>query len=175
MRIAPLPEDRRDDDQVELLRKLRGFRGRDLNLFTTLVRHPTLLRAWARFGGQLMGRGRLPERDRELMILRTAQRCGAEYEWCHHVEIAREVGVTDDEVDAAAGNRPAADAWVAVLLVAADELCASRELSEATWTSLAAVYDERQLIEVCFLVGQYALIAGVVRSLRIESDPPSHG
>jgi DNA-binding transcriptional LysR family regulator len=59
------------------------------------------------------------------------------------------------------------------LLAAADELCAFRELSEATWTVLAARYDEPQLIELCFVVGQYALIAGVVRSLGIETDRPS--
>jgi 4-carboxymuconolactone decarboxylase len=172
-RIGPLPEAERDEEQVALLERLRGFRGRDLNVFTTVARHPALLRAWARFGGILMGRGRLPARDRELLILRTAHRCAVEYEWAHHREIAREVGLTEDDISAAAGRVAAGDAWDATLLGAADELCAYRELSDATWALLAARYDEPQLIELCFVVGQYALIAGVVRTLGIENDSPS--
>jgi alkylhydroperoxidase family enzyme len=172
MRMTPLSKGERDQEQTALLDRLRAFRGRDLNVFATVARHPDLLRAWARFGGVLMNRGALPARDRELLILRTAHRCRVPYEWEHHVELATEVGVRPDDLRAAAGEVEPADPWDATLFAAADELSVVRELSEPTWASLARRYDERQLLEVCFVVGQYALIAGVVRSLGIENDPP---
>lgn len=173
MRMAPLPEGERDEEQVALLDRLRAFRGRDLNVFTTVARHPALLRAWARFGGVLMNQGALPPRDRELLILRTAHRCRVEYEWEHHAEIATEVGLGPAQLRAAAGQEQPGDEWDGTLFVAADELSGARELSDATYSALARRYDDRQLLEVCFLVGQYALIAGVVRSLGIENDPPA--
>lgn len=173
MRIAPLDAEERDDGQAALLDRLRAFRGRDLNVFATVARHPRLLRAWVRFGGVLMNEGLLPARDRELLVLRTAKRCGADYEWRHHSEIAVEVGLPAGAIQAAAGEAEPADTWDAILIAAADELTGERQLSDHTWAALARRYDERQLIEVCFLVGQYALIAGVVRSLGIENDPPA--
>jgi alkylhydroperoxidase family enzyme len=173
MRMPPLPEAERDEEQAALLARLRSFRSRDLNVFTTVVRHPALLRAWARFGGVLMNSGHLPARDRELLILRTAHRCGVEYEWAHHCEIATEIGLGAEELRAAGGEAEPADEWDATLFAAADELTDARELSGATWAALTRRYDDPQLLEVCFLVGQYALIAGVVRSLGIETDPPA--
>lgn len=175
MRMAPLGTEERDDEQAALLDRLRAFRGRDLNVFATVARHPQLLRAWARFGGVLMNQGLLPPRDRELLILRTAKRCGADYEWQHHREIATEAGLAARAAQAAAGDVEPVDAWDVVLLAAADELTGDRRLSDSTWTALAQRYDDRQLLEVCFLVGQYALIAGVVRSLGVENDPPLAG
>jgi alkylhydroperoxidase family enzyme len=66
--------------------------GSGANIFTTLVRHPGLVRRWLPFGGKLMA-GDLPPAHRELMVLRTAWRCAAEYEWGQHVLIATALGV----------------------------------------------------------------------------------
>jgi alkylhydroperoxidase family enzyme len=68
------------------------------NIFTTLVRHRGLFRRWLPFGGKLLA-GRIPARERELIILRTGWLCRAEYEWGQHVLIARQAGVTDDEIE----------------------------------------------------------------------------
>ena len=59
-----------------------------MNIFTTLVRHPGLFRKWLPFGGKLLA-GKLPPRDRELLILRTGWNTRADYEWHQHVRIAR--------------------------------------------------------------------------------------
>jgi len=71
---------------------------------------------------------------------------------------------------------PAAAGWSAfdaALLRAADELHADAVLSEASWTALAARYQERQLIEVPMVVGQYHMVAFLVNSLGVEPDPGS--
>ena len=89
-RIPPLPAEDRDERTEELLRSLRRDPdGTDLNIFATLAHHPRLLKRWSAFGGVLLYGGELPPRERELLILRTAANCGADYEWGQHAEHRR--------------------------------------------------------------------------------------
>lgn len=173
-RLAPLGPDERDERTAELLAALR-FQpdGPDLNLFATLARHPRLLKRWSAFGGVLLLRGALPARDREVLILRTAANCGADYEWGHHLDIGAATGLTRPEMDALAG--PDAASVDAVLVAAADELHADGVIGDDTWAALAARYDEEQLIEVPMVVGQYHLVAFTLRSLGIQREPGFEG
>src|SRR5437764_13814436 len=122
-RIPPLTPDERNEQQRELLGGVGALTGPATNIFDTLVRHPGLFRKWLPFGGKLLS-GKLPARDRELLILRTAWHCRAAYEWGQHVGIAKSAGVTDDEI-ARVPAGPPAEGWSTsdrVLLPAADEL-----------------------------------------------------
>ncbi|HXQ44002.1 MAG TPA: carboxymuconolactone decarboxylase family protein [Acidimicrobiales bacterium] len=171
-RIPPLPEGERDDEARALLDPIR-VDGHDLNIFATLVRHPRLFKRWSGFGGFLLYRGELPERQRELLILRTAWNTGAEYEWGQHARIALTVGLDDAEISRVIDG-PEAAGWTpveAVLLRAADELHEEASISESTWSVLAGAYDEHQLIEVCMVVGQYHLVAFTLNSLGVEREP----
>ena len=171
-RIAPLAPDQRDEQANELLDPLR-VDGRDLNIFATLVRHPRLFKRWSGFGGFLLYRGELPARPRELLILRTAWLCGAEYEWGQHVRIALTAGVSQEEVAEVIGELDAGG-WSApdrALLQAADELHHDAVISDATWAVLAEHFDERQLIEIPMVVGQYHLVAFTLNSLGVQREP----
>src|SRR3954471_18338473 len=96
-RIPPLPREGRDPRTEELLAALRGSDGSELNIFSTLARHPKLLKRWSAFGGVLLYGGVLPARERELLILRTALHCHAHYEWGQHVAIALATGLMPEE------------------------------------------------------------------------------
>lgn len=171
-RIDPLPADAAvDDDIAALLDGMKAPSGERLNIFGTLARHPGLFRKWMQFGGKLLV-GKLPARDREILILRTGWNCRSEYEWGQHVTIGRAAGLTDAEIDRIAQG-PDAGGWSdadALLLRAADELHADAVLSDATWKALAARYDDMQLIEVPMLVGQYHLVAFTLNSLGVERE-----
>ena len=170
-RIPPLTADERDEQQRELLGDVGTATGPASNIFDTLVRYPGLFRKWLPFGGKLLS-GKLPARDRELLILRTGWHCGSAYEWGQHVLIARAAGITDEEIDRVREG-PAAPGWDAferVLLTAADELHDDACISDATWASLAARYDERQLIELPMLVGHYHMVAFTLNSLGVQRE-----
>jgi 4-carboxymuconolactone decarboxylase len=171
-RIPPLSPDDYDDEVRELLAGLTGGNGFATNIFSTFVRHPGLFRKWMPFGGKLLA-GRLPARDRELVILRTGWLCHSEYEWGQHVLIARHAGLTDDEIGRVKAGPDAAgwDAFDATLLRAADELHAGASITDVTWEALAARYDERQLIELPMLAGHYHLVAFTLNSLGVEREP----
>src|SRR6516162_2292972 len=105
LRVAPVPPGERSAYQNELieLTTTGGPGGAASNIYTTLARNPGLLRHLASWGGKLL-RGALTQRERELIIMRTAWRCGCEYEWAHHRPIAAAAGITDEEVSRMAGE-----------------------------------------------------------------------
>jgi alkylhydroperoxidase family enzyme len=171
-RIAPLELDELTDEQRELLSA--GGELRNLHIFRTLVRHPKLYRRWSPFGGFLLQRSSLEPRDRELVILRTAYRCGSDYEWGQHVRIGRDAGLTDEEIRRVADG-PAAPGWSsddATLLRAVDELHGEHRLSDDIWSQLRGRFDDATLIELTMLSGHYALLAGVLNSLGVQPEGP---
>ncbi|HVY09882.1 MAG TPA: carboxymuconolactone decarboxylase family protein [Mycobacteriales bacterium] len=141
------------------------------HLFTTMARHRSLFRAWLFFAGRLMPRGKLPRRETELVILRTAWRSGCDYELDHHRRLGQQAGLSAEEVQRTVTD--SLEGWNArdrVLLSAADELQRSRNLSDETWGELRRHLSERDAIEFLLLAGHYAMLATFINTLRIESD-----
>jgi len=164
-----------DDRQRELMGQV-GLGGPTVNIFATLVRHPGLFARWLPFGGKLLA-GKLPARDRELLVLRTGWLCRSEYEWAQHVAVGRSVGLTDVEIERVADG-PKGEGWDrsdALLLSAADELHADSCLTDATWTALAERYDEMQLVEVPMVVGHYHLVSMTLNSLGVPLEDGAIG
>jgi alkylhydroperoxidase family enzyme len=142
------------------------------NIFRTIAHHPVMLKDWWVFGTAVLQKGSLSPRHREMLLLRTGWRCGAEYEWGQHTRVARSVGVTDEEI-ARIIEGPDAPGWSpleAALMRAADELHDDSCISDATWATLAAEYTTQQLIEVPMVVGQYTLVSMTLNSLGVELD-----
>ena len=92
-RLAPTTADERDDETNALVEAVGG-----LNIFTTLARHPKALKRWLVFGGHVLSKNSLGDRDRELLILRAGWRCDSEYEFGQHTIIGERVGLTPTEV-----------------------------------------------------------------------------
>jgi 4-carboxymuconolactone decarboxylase len=180
-RIAPLPDNELTDEHRDLLPGANGPAGPASNIFTTLVRHPGLFRKWMPFGGKMLA-GKLPAREREILILRTGWNTQAEYEWGQHVRIGKQAGLTDEEVQRITVG-PDAPGWSdfdALLLRAADELHEDACISDTTWKALADRYDEKQLVEVPMLVGHYHMVSFTLNSLGVQREdgvdgfPESH-
>jgi AhpD family alkylhydroperoxidase len=144
------------------------------NLFTTLSRNRGLYRRWLQFAGGLMPGGRLPRRETELLILRTAHNCGCDYEWHHHERLGAEAGLSREEI-ARVKDGPGAEGWTpheATLLRAADELHGDRVVSDEVWGALRPAYSDAKLIELLLLIGHYEMLAMTLNSLRVQPDPP---
>lgn len=147
--------------------------GRPANVFTTLARHRRLFRRWLWFAARLMPGGTLPRAETELLILRVAHNAGSAYEWSHHERIARQVGLSEEEV-ARVRHGPDAPGWSprrAALLTAADQLHERRRIGGPLWTRLRSFLDDRELIELCMLVGHYEMLAMTLNSIQVAPDP----
>jgi AhpD family alkylhydroperoxidase len=162
-RLPPVPYEKWD---AEVLRPLTG--GRTVppsNALGLLLNHPRLAKAFLTFSTQLLYRSTLSARTRELTILRVAWRHRCRYEWTHHVLMAREAGVTEQEVEEV---RQGAGT---VLNRAVDELEATSSLSDELYEELAKDMDERQLMDFVFTVGAYGMQAMAYNTFGVEPDP----
>ncbi len=155
--------------QIDRAAGLEGMTEEVSEWLATVLRHPTLLRAHTQLAVAVMD-GLLPARDRELAILRTGWLCQAPFEWGGHVELGKRLaGITAEEIEwvvigsTAPGWRPHDRA----VLRAVEELLGDAMISDQTWSTLAQTYDERQLMELPILVGQYLGVAYLQNSLRV--------
>ncbi|MDQ1695565.1 MAG: hypothetical protein QOJ03_918 [Frankiaceae bacterium] len=173
-RIEPLPA----DDAVAQRLAVGADRndGRPLNIFLTLARHEELFNSFGRLGSLLLFKGRLPARERELVILRVGYGAQSEYEFGQHTVIGREAGITDEEITRLAAAD--LDGWSpddAALLRMADELCRNDFVSAETWTDLTRRWDNTELLELLVLAGYYRLVSGMLNSAGVALEPRTPG
>ena len=183
-RLAPLPREAMGDDERQALAAAFTDAGADRlltsgpdaapmpNVLATLMHHPTLAGPSLVYNNVLLRSPTLDPRLRELMILRVAWRTGSAYEWAQHLRIAAGIGITAEEIDAVAHGTdgfawPALDADV---LAAVDELVDGYRVGDDTWARLRAQLDERQLVELVFVVGTYTGLAMAFNSFGLELD-----
>jgi 4-carboxymuconolactone decarboxylase len=179
VRIQPL---HRDDIAPDVVSQLRTFFPRVDRFLSEgaeapmppvlglLARHPGIAGPWLGYNGALLDGGVLDARTRELVILATACRTGSAYLWQEHLHLAAAAGVTSDEIAALSGEsqRPWSDRDAA-LLRAVDELVANQLVAEGTWHVLSRDLDDRDLLEVLFVVGTYSCLAMVLNSAGLSS------
>jgi len=146
-----------------------------LLLFRTLNVHGELASRMRPLGAGILGHGTLAPRERELMILRTCARAGAEYEWgVHAVAFGAAVGLSEEQIRATVsgssadavfgeGDRP--------LIALADELHDGAGVSDALWAVLAQRFSPEQLVELLVTAGWYRLISYVINGARVQLEP----
>jgi alkylhydroperoxidase family enzyme len=119
----------------------------------------------------------IPPRERELLILRVGYLCNSDYEWAQHAPLGLRVGLTADEV-ARIPKGPEAPGWNpldVLLLRAADELHRDKFISDATWRALDERYDDRQMMDVVFTVGQYTMVSMFLNSAGVQLEKGQTG
>ena len=171
-RVPPVSDAGATPAQLELMDRLRRPDGTVLNIFRTLANHADLTRRWLVFGNHVLSKSTLSPRIRELAILRVGWRCGAEYEFGQHVLIARDEGITDDEI-ARLQTDDVATRWAddeACVLRATDELHRDQHITDTTWAALCEHYDLEQRMDLVFAVGQYTLVSMALNTFGVERD-----
>jgi 4-carboxymuconolactone decarboxylase len=159
---------------VLLSKWMGGSNEEPLKLFRTLAVHEELASRMRPLGAGILGHPRLLPRERELLILRTCARAGAEYEWgVHAVVFGAAVGLSEAQI-AASANRSADDAaWPerdAQLIAAADALYDTDTIPDELWAQLAARFEEDQLLEIVITAGWYRVISYLVNALGVECE-----
>ncbi len=163
-------------DQSLLFRtigKTAKLLGRDEvpDVFKLLFIHKRLFWAWLYFASRLMPYGKLPGREREIIILRVAWLSRCRYEWGQHVEIGLRNGLTDiDIVHVSEGADAFNDEKEQLLIKACDEIFAEHTLEDSTLQKLKTFYSDKLLIEITMLTGHYQMLAGVINTSGLALD-----
>ena len=139
------------------------------NNIKTCLYNLEMCRRYAPFLNYFVDDSKLSLRDKEVLVLRTAWLCKADFIWNAHVRRGRKAGLSDADIAAivdGAQSKKLSNHDIA-LVRAVDELHSSQFVTDATWKSLAGMYDTAQLLETVFIVGQYHLLAMYQKSVGV--------
>lgn len=171
--LTPLPAEDWDDHAREALAATIAPERRNPdgagNALSTLVRHPVLAAAFLPFNTYLQLSSTLPDRIRELVILRTAHHHGCSYEWGHHSAMGSQLGLTDEDIDAARTGFASAE-FDQIVLTAVDELHSGSRICPQTWAALGDRLDDKQRMDLMFTVGGYGTLALALNTFDVELE-----
>lgn len=170
-RIPPVTKATWTPEQQELLQQFDRD-GVIFNVYSTMANHPALFKDWLQFASHVLRRNSLPERDREILILRIGWLCQSEYEWAQHVRIGKSVGLTDENIQHIMDGPEAKGVsdHDRLLLQATDELHKDAFISDTTWAALSKTYSKEQVMDLVFTVGEYNLVSMALNSFGVQLD-----
>ena len=175
-RLPVLPPEERTRRQQEVLDEISmvvvdGVRKprEDKVALEILIRHAELYKAHVEVAQKYLSDCEMDIRDRELAILRIAWLSQAPFEWGSHVKIARRNGITSEEIERVIGGS-SAPGWRKrdrAIVRAMEELHFDSMITDETWADLQEFYNDKKLIELVILAGQYKTVAYYQNSLRL--------
>ena len=149
--------------------------GRDpIALYRVLAHSPRMLRAYAGLARGLRYEAETPRALRELMILRTAQLTGSEYEWAHHRAMAAANGVPEEKVRGArllAGRARSSTERERAALRCVEEIH-TVALSDEAFAELERAVGAPATVELVLLAAFYEAVARMIQALGLEVEPP---
>ena len=163
----PLPATLTVGQQYALDRISAGPRGRLIAPFVPLMRTPELMTRLQLVGEYLRFGGTLPGHLRELVILLVARGWAQDFEWGHHVPLAREAGL-DERVIAAirdgediTGPNDVQAAWRLV-----SELVDRHAVTDSTFAAVRDVVGDDGVVEMVATAGYYTTLAMTMNVAR---------
>jgi 4-carboxymuconolactone decarboxylase len=166
--MQPLKPDNWPDE----LKEIRSFLGQPLNIQSMMAHHPELLISWMPLRNHVVSHSSLSGRHRELVILRTAHHCQADYEWQHHVERGQLAGLSMLEIErviegaSAEGWSPAEMA----ILAAVDDCHHDHSISEANLQLLGQHFSKQQQLDMIVTIGMYKTLAMIIKTWDVPME-----
>ncbi len=155
-----------------LQQRLEELWGQPVNLYRALGNHPALTAAWTEFANAIRHHSRTPRALREIMILRTAQVAHSEYEWAHHLRMARKAEVSEAKIAALAGWRTSkafnAKERAALALTEAVMAC---KVTDEVHAEVKRHFSDAEFVELSLTAGFYAMVSRMLDAMRVEMDP----
>ena len=136
----------------------------DLNVFKTLLHLKSNMLYYVLFFNSIYRKGKIDRKEKEKIIFRIAWKTGSTYEYAHHFEEARKIGVSlDDVLQVCTEN--VKDPRLNTLCACADDLVANQQISDENLKRIKQFYSDAQLVEFCMLIGHYVMVAGLNNTL----------
>lgn len=175
-RIFPAPKEEWTDDT----REVQAFwgepnaweEGSKTEIIQVMANHPALGKVYNHWGKHFLMENTLDTRQLEIVILRVSKLTNSAYEWHNHVGYGMNAGLTLEEI-AAIRDFPEGGNWTAeehALLSACDEQIGQNRIGDATWAALAGIFDKRQLMDLVFTIGHYAMTGWALASFGVPIE-----
>jgi alkylhydroperoxidase family enzyme len=165
-----------DEDADEIAAKVfEGFaeEGRQpIALYRVLANSPRMLRSYSTLARSLRYEAEVPRALRELLILRTAQLVGSDYEWAHHRVMAAKAGIADEQVAALSEWRTSSvfDSRERAVLALVEQMH-DVAVTDEVFAALRAEFSESEVIELLLTAAFYQSVARLIDGLGLEVEP----
>ena len=143
-----------------------------INVTATLAHNEMVSTGVGRFSRQLLFKGSVDPRLREMVILRMGWNCQSVYEFGQHTLFGIEVGLTESEsywLSRPSGNF----LWEedeGALLAMVDDLFADDCVTDSTWAQLNSHFSVSDILEFMASALQYRLVSGLLNSCGVQRD-----
>ena len=159
------------DLPADTVAELEAVGGKPINLYRALANNPEMLRAYLKLSRGLRFDAETPRALRELLIVRAAQVAESSYEWHHHVRMAREAGVGEEQLDAVADWRTVSvfsPRERAALALAEDLVHGS--VGDATAAELERQFSDAERVELILTGAFYAMVARLLDAMGVPLE-----
>ncbi|WP_437773376.1 carboxymuconolactone decarboxylase family protein [Arthrobacter sp. KNU40] len=170
-------EDIADATQASVIASVIADRGSLPDICALMAHSPQGLVAYEGFSRFVRTSTSIDNRLREIIILRTVQLLGIDYEWKRHLQLAAAAGVSDELIAdlASWGTSSLVDARTAAALRFVDRTATGAD-SQAAGEELMK-FSPTEAVDIALVVGFYRLVPVVVTAFNIAADdrlPPAH-
>ncbi|MDE2403757.1 MAG: carboxymuconolactone decarboxylase family protein [Sphingomonadales bacterium] len=175
-RIPPLPRDQWTDAARDVFAYWEGAPARESgsrsNTMMTLAWHPALALPTLDLGRHFMLGSTLSAREQKMIVLRVAHRYGSIYQWTHNTAAARQLGMSEAEIE---GLRvgPEDPVWPEedlLLLRAVDQTGDGGRIDDATWAALADRWSIPRIMDVVHATGYFTMVAWGLVAMGVEVE-----
>ena len=155
-------------------KRLEEIWGKPPNMYRCLASHPKLLAAWTDFAHAIRFESRTPRELRELLILRGAQLMGSEYEWAHHLRMARKAGVPEAQIENLFSWKTSAhfDEREKAALALAEAITHGR-VSDEVYAQARRHFDPQDFVELSLTAAFYAMVGRMLDAMGVPLEPES--
>jgi NAD(P)-dependent dehydrogenase (short-subunit alcohol dehydrogenase family)/alkylhydroperoxidase family enzyme len=143
-----------------------------LNVFRMVARLPESFRPFLQLGGSLLGDPEVDPRLREILILRVAHATAASYEWAQHAQLGRNVGVSEQEIEAIRSEEPnhVLGSEEALMCRIADEISRDVRLSDEALELVLDRFGARKASSLILCAAYYNMVSRFLESTRVEIE-----
>lgn len=176
-RLAPLSTDELRPEWREILERIPGSGLKGVGfphaVLGELMHSPDLFGAFLQWWVTAKSAMALSVREQELVILRMGRLYSSDYVWKHHVPVAREFGVQEDEIAAVQQGRfEGFCERERGLLNLTDAMVQERWVSAEAWALHGRQLRPQEVVDLIALVAQYVLFALTNTVLQVPLEQP---
>jgi 4-carboxymuconolactone decarboxylase len=161
------------EQQPEPVRQWMARRG-NLKVFRLLANAPHVFPGWTQMVDELFESPTFSRRMREVVILRVAHLQGSRYELTQHIAIARDAGLTEQQISAIVETEDFDAAGFSeterTALDVTTELCNTHRLRDDTSAAAQAVFGDEALTELLMIISCYYGLALVLNAVDLDVD-----
>ena len=162
-------------EQSDLAVEHQDLLKRQITLYKQLAHSPKMLRAFQGVGYHIRYGSPMDQRLRELAILQVGWLARSAYEWSHHVKIAYDFGVTDEDIQGliaeSSGKSSRLDPIAKAVIQAAREVTLEGKMRKESFDTLSAAMTKEQLVDLTVTMSFYNAVVRILASFEIDVEP----